>query len=39
MPEDETTVCEVCGRDFPGEVAWMEHFEDTHLQADEDDDE
>jgi hypothetical protein len=43
--EDEITICEAflsdgsqCGREFPDEVAWMEHFEASHLDDDSDED-
>ena len=36
---DETAICEAfvngrpCGREFPDEVAWQEHYEDEHAEA------
>jgi hypothetical protein len=35
--EDDTHVCEVdgCGQEFPDELAWQEHYEDTHLDDEE----
>lgn len=39
---DDTTVCNVigddgleCSQEFPDELAWQEHYEDTHLGEDE----
>ena len=40
--EDQTTICNVtdadgieCGRELPDELAWQEHYEDTHLGEDD----
>jgi hypothetical protein len=32
MDEDETVTCDVtgCGKSFPDEVAWAEHYEYEH---------
>jgi len=39
---EETTICEAflpdgsqCGREFPDELTWQEHYEDEHADDDE----